>query len=948
MKRCKRNDPAEMPPDEVVLPDELITEVLLRLPARSVLRFRAVCRAWSALLRSPGFNDAYAAAAAARRNSKFVFFAPTGVYGCSLQGSDALFTVDGRRLHPDFLCLSTRPCRGLLLFSDARRYGAYWVCNPSTGECRRLPQTTRRRPNYSSAGLVFDNQTKECKVVHLFHHGHVNISCEVYTLSGPNRRWRPAAGGGHNMPLPLQRPAMKCMQIQDTVTKMPPVFAGGYLHWLLYPNRQSLVPGPSRAAVLRFSVAGETFGIVNAPVLSEHAAAECRELEGHLPGVPIHLAELEGSLCMVHDRRHAISCLDIWVMRDHETMEWSLYCQIPLLSLSRDVPSPRFITILGLCPGKGKVKGERRIMLATSRHTVHSFCLEAGDVKTVLSVAETAIGCRNEAVAALQLALYEDSLVRIGDEDEEKEEQVLSTALTMALVRLPVRSIVQSMLVCKQWRTVIESESFVQSHMSISMSRPRRVCMVTDGRSRCNLFGFTPMEGWLQQQHDSANTPLRDKIICSKPCHGLNLISTGSGDDYMCNPCTGSMVCLGHRGSLVCHRQGSSKTKTNSWANNGFTDGRNVGLGFDESTGEHVAVEIGHHYLNNGSLACMVKTGSRDVWAFVGEPPVAVSAMPPAHISGTLYWLSEQTTRPCDERVVVAFDISARAFTTLPCHPCKKCEHDAFLVELNGMLSLVVADKEADELDVWVMMHRQHGTWGKALKICLRNQQPHNYYSLKTGRVVVPLQIDNEQGKILLSTGRALGYYHLNNETIETLYSVDELLFPMLYEESLICVPDDELLDDHHAAAPATVGHQGSTGSRSIFQGCEKSRCQGIAAVYRRCCRRVLCVVCAGACREHSRDQPVVLPTRWLQDVLAELGDLGLPLHHPFVPAADYCYYYSTKSADGDTARHVFVSVKDYARKRQPCHLVECGYRMEGQAIRETWVRRYRADDASR
>jgi len=32
------------------LPDEIMTEVLLRLPVKSILRFRAVCRAWAATL----------------------------------------------------------------------------------------------------------------------------------------------------------------------------------------------------------------------------------------------------------------------------------------------------------------------------------------------------------------------------------------------------------------------------------------------------------------------------------------------------------------------------------------------------------------------------------------------------------------------------------------------------------------------------------------------------------------------------------------------------------------------------------------------------------------------------------------------------------------------------------------------------------------------------------
>ena len=48
------------------LPEEILSEILLLLPSRSILRFRAVCRSWAALLSSPAFKDVYAAKARAR------------------------------------------------------------------------------------------------------------------------------------------------------------------------------------------------------------------------------------------------------------------------------------------------------------------------------------------------------------------------------------------------------------------------------------------------------------------------------------------------------------------------------------------------------------------------------------------------------------------------------------------------------------------------------------------------------------------------------------------------------------------------------------------------------------------------------------------------------------------------------------------------------------------
>ncbi|KAF0908944.1 hypothetical protein E2562_030240 [Oryza meyeriana var. granulata] len=44
-----------------VLPHDLLHDILLRLPARPLCRFRAVCRPWRALLSDPRFADAHAA-----------------------------------------------------------------------------------------------------------------------------------------------------------------------------------------------------------------------------------------------------------------------------------------------------------------------------------------------------------------------------------------------------------------------------------------------------------------------------------------------------------------------------------------------------------------------------------------------------------------------------------------------------------------------------------------------------------------------------------------------------------------------------------------------------------------------------------------------------------------------------------------------------------------------
>jgi hypothetical protein len=60
------------------LPDEMVTEVLLRLPVKSLLRFRAVCRSWAATISS----DEFCALHMARGGTpnKLLVVAPTAAY----------------------------------------------------------------------------------------------------------------------------------------------------------------------------------------------------------------------------------------------------------------------------------------------------------------------------------------------------------------------------------------------------------------------------------------------------------------------------------------------------------------------------------------------------------------------------------------------------------------------------------------------------------------------------------------------------------------------------------------------------------------------------------------------------------------------------------------------------------------------------------------------------
>ncbi|KAI4983363.1 hypothetical protein ZWY2020_023855 [Hordeum vulgare] len=186
------------------IPHDILLDIFMRLPARSIGRCRCLSRAWAAALApSDDFTDRHFRAAN-RRPSLFVLPVPSaGVTEVHAWSPDqprgtTLMAFPRRPMRNT----GTRPCRGLVVMEEedpparAGDGAVYYVCNPSTGQMTALPEGPPLPPQPSgyNLGIGYDEVSGRFKVVRVFHDNeYLYADCDVYVVDDAIC-WRPAAG----------------------------------------------------------------------------------------------------------------------------------------------------------------------------------------------------------------------------------------------------------------------------------------------------------------------------------------------------------------------------------------------------------------------------------------------------------------------------------------------------------------------------------------------------------------------------------------------------------------------------------------------------------------------------------------------------------------------------------------------------------------------------------
>ncbi|CAM0947491.1 unnamed protein product [Alopecurus aequalis] len=359
MRTIVRPHSRSLPP---CLPDAMIFSILSRLPSKSIIQCKLVCKAWRAMLSDRHFVDEHLGLSKAHPAMlvlpRAYFREREGLLSFSLDFYD--FGHGGKvreRVYrqdiPNGIGPCTQPlhCDGLILISTLNQ--EIMVCNPAIKEFVALPKGSQNLNESHRVGFGFDPSSNKYKVARLF-----------YQLE---------EDGTSAEPICRFEVLMLCTddEWRQTVDDPPypimgktPAHVRGALYWMI-----DLPSAEHPNAFIRFDLADEKFSITPCPL--------CERTE------PTCFVQSEEELCCACFTKQCLveigDVVEIWMIcskMGEAPPVWTLRCTIPLPQDSI-VPYPTGGSKLP------SVMFREKDLLLVCDYKVYEFCVGTGEIKEV-------------------------------------------------------------------------------------------------------------------------------------------------------------------------------------------------------------------------------------------------------------------------------------------------------------------------------------------------------------------------------------------------------------------------------------------------------------------------------------------------------------------------------------------------------------------------------------
>uniref|UniRef100_A0A0A8YXK2 F-box domain-containing protein n=1 Tax=Arundo donax TaxID=35708 RepID=A0A0A8YXK2_ARUDO len=288
--------------------EELVLEILLRLPVKTLARFKSVCKAWHAIIANPCFIRMHLQQSSSKHEQEPSFLITPHTLNKVIEdeawpstfsnkvplylwqeGQDSACLMHKTDFHGEFGSVYPMShCDGLVMFpTDTKVY----VFNPATSDVLKLPDAQKDVEGFQSVGLGLDPRTNTYKVVRFFYRkicfstGTYDAGMEVCTIGGDDSYWRETI---NHPPYPLQ--------------PHTPKYFKGSLYWHIF--KQLLRSSPQ--GFLRFHFEDESFNFIPHPSLASE-------------GGQFDFIELGGELCLA---QYVATQIVMWMSPSGDNGQW--------------------------------------------------------------------------------------------------------------------------------------------------------------------------------------------------------------------------------------------------------------------------------------------------------------------------------------------------------------------------------------------------------------------------------------------------------------------------------------------------------------------------------------------------------------------------------------------------------------------------------------------------
>ncbi|KAG2608598.1 hypothetical protein PVAP13_4NG335901 [Panicum virgatum] len=236
--------------------DDLIHDILVRLPAAAVLRFRAVCKQWRALVDDHRFPIAH------HRHRPPMPLPPVIRFTAPAHQDRRTMIRKGLSDQGDFQVHGSSD--GVLLVSYT---SGLYLCNPARRRWTKVPTAIALD---GIVGFYAHRPSGDFRALHLHRRIDIVYDYRILTLGPTNIFSTRIIAGPHS-----SEDAAACIRIRPASVS-PPALVAGNLHWLPEPDPNS------SSDLLVFDPVAETFRRMRPPPAVEAQAQALLELDGRL------------------------------------------------------------------------------------------------------------------------------------------------------------------------------------------------------------------------------------------------------------------------------------------------------------------------------------------------------------------------------------------------------------------------------------------------------------------------------------------------------------------------------------------------------------------------------------------------------------------------------------------------------------------------------------------